>query len=149
MYFTSIAKDLLSTRNSTSALLASNPQYETISTATLQSPTSNSVLHFRPTTDEEIFRMLANLKPNKATGHDNIPAKVLKIAAGHISQSLLCVIYFRCMGYFRIDGKLQKYHAFQREATEIIETITDPFPFCPVCPRYANRVLTTNYKNTI
>ena len=44
-YFTSIAKDLLSTRNSTSALLASNPQYETISTPTLQSPTSNSVLH--------------------------------------------------------------------------------------------------------
>ena len=30
-----------------------------------------------------------------------------------------------------------------------METITDPFPFCPVCPRYANRVLTTNYKNTI
>ena len=91
-YFTSIAKDLLSTRNSKSALLASNPQYETISTPTLQSPTSNSVLHFRPTTDEEIFRMLANLKPNKATGHDNIPAKVLKIAAGLISQSLSCVI---------------------------------------------------------
>ena len=91
-YFTSIAKDLLSPKNRTSALLASNPQYETISTPTLQSPTSNSVLHFRPTTDEEIFRMLANLKPNKATGHDNIPAKVLKIAAGHISQSLSCVI---------------------------------------------------------
>ena len=46
-YFTSIAKDLLSTKNSTSALLASNPQYETISTPILQSPTSNPVLHFR------------------------------------------------------------------------------------------------------
>ena len=145
-YFTSIAKDLdlLSARNTTPALPDSNPQYEIVSTSTLQSPSPNSVLHFSPTTDDKIFRMLANLKPNKAIGRNNIPAKILKIAAGHISQSLSCIINSSLawrLGYSRIDGKLQKYHALQREVTE---TITDPFPFCPVCPRYANLLLTTN-----
>jgi hypothetical protein len=36
--------------------------------------------------------MLANLNPNKATGNDNIPAKILKISSNYISQSLSCIV---------------------------------------------------------
>ena len=48
--------------------------------------------HFRPTTDVEISNMLTNLNPNKATGIDNVPAKILKISSNCISQSLSSII---------------------------------------------------------
>ena len=51
-----------------------------------------ATFHFRPTTDVEISNMLNNLNPNKATGIDNIPAKILKISSNCISQSLSSII---------------------------------------------------------
>ena len=67
------------------------------SVATIQFPSSlesssPTKFHFRPTTDVEISNMLANLNPNKATGNDNIPAKILKISSNCISQSLSCIV---------------------------------------------------------
>jgi hypothetical protein len=35
---------------------------------------------------------LANLNPNKSTGNDNIPAKIIKISSNCISQSLSCIV---------------------------------------------------------
>ena len=51
-----------------------------------------ATFHFCPTTDVEICNMLSNLNPNKATGIDNIPAKILKISSNCISQSLSNII---------------------------------------------------------
>ena len=59
--------------------------------------------------------------------HDNIPAKVLKIAAGHISQSLSCVI----------NSSLETGIFPDRWKTAKISCISKG---------NANRVLTTNYK---
>ena len=93
-YFTSIATDLLSARTSSSTFPTpdSNPHYESLSQFSSSLERSSPVkFHFRSTTDDEVYKLLTNLKPNKATGNDNIPAKVLKISAGSISQSLSCI----------------------------------------------------------
>ena len=53
---------------------------------------SPTKFHFRPTTDVEISNMWDNLNPKKATGNDNIPAKILKTSSNCISHSLSCIV---------------------------------------------------------
>ena len=57
-----------------------------------QSLPATCTFHFCLTTDVEISNMLSNLNPNKATGIDNIPTKILKISSNCISQSLSSII---------------------------------------------------------
>jgi hypothetical protein len=60
--------------------------------------------------------MLANLNPNKATGNDNIPAKILKISSNCISQSLSCIVNSSLeTGVLPKNGKLPKFNLFSRE----------------------------------
>ena len=79
LHFTSVATNLLSSRSPTTTSSTSNldshhdPPSQFPSSLESSSPTK---FHFRPTTDVEISNMLANLNPNKATGNDNIPAKI-------------------------------------------------------------------------
>ncbi len=95
LHFTSVATNLLSARSPTTTSSTSNldshhdPPSQFPSSLESSSPTK---FHFRPTTDVEISNMLANLNPNKATGNDNIPAKILKISSNCISQSLSCIV---------------------------------------------------------
>ena len=95
LHFTSVATNLLSARSPTTTSSTSNldshhdPPSKFPSSLECSSPTK---FHFRPTTDVEISNMLANLNPNKATGNDNIPAKILKISSNCISQSLSCIV---------------------------------------------------------
>ena len=95
LHFTSVATNLLSARSPTTTYSTSNldshhdPPSQFPSSLESSSPTK---FHFRPTTDVEISNMLANLNPNKATGNDNIPAKILKISSNCISQSLSCIV---------------------------------------------------------
>lgn len=94
-YFTSIATDLLSVRESSSTSSRyCNSQHELLSWSQpfpASDKFSPTRFHFRPTTDDEIYS-LSNLKSNKATGNDNIPAIILKISASCISQSLSHII---------------------------------------------------------
>ena len=88
IHFTSVANDLLSDRTPTSMPTTINldSHWDT------SSQSLPATFHFRPTTDVEISNMLTNLNPNKATGIDNIPAKILKISSNCISQSLSSII---------------------------------------------------------
>ena len=88
IHFTSVATDLLSDRTPTSMPTTINldSHWDT------SSHSLPATFHFRPTTDVEISNMLTNLNPNKATGIDNIPAKILKISSNCISQSLSSII---------------------------------------------------------
>ena len=95
LHFTSFATNVLSTRSPTTTASTSNldfhhdPPSQLPSSLESSSPTK---FLFRPTTDVEISNMLANLNPNKATGNDNIPAKILKISSNCIYQSLSCIV---------------------------------------------------------
>ena len=81
LHFTSIAINVLSARSPTTTSSTSNldshhdPPSQFPSSLESSSPTK---FHFHPTTDVEIPNMWANLNPQKATGNDNIPAKILK-----------------------------------------------------------------------
>ena len=87
IHFTSVATDLLSDRTPTSMPTTINLDSHWDTSQSLP-----ATFHFRPTTDVEISNMLINLNPNKATGIDNIPAKILKISSNCISQSLSSII---------------------------------------------------------
>ena len=88
IHFTSVATDLLSDRTPTSMPTTINldSHWDT------SSHSLPATFHFRPTTDVEISNMLTNINPNKATGIDNIPAKILKISSNCIFQSLSSII---------------------------------------------------------
>ena len=112
LHFTSVATNLLSARSHTTTS-HHDPPSQFPSSLESSSPTK---FHFRPTTDVEISNMLANLNPNKATGNDNIPAKILKISSNCIYQSLSCIVNNSLrLEFFQIDGKLPKFHLFSRE----------------------------------
>ena len=96
-YFTSIATDLLSDRNSSSTFSTScsNPHNVSLSQFSSyleSSPFSQAKFQFRSTTEDEIYKLLTKFKPNKTTGNDNIPAKVVKLSSRDISQSLYCIV---------------------------------------------------------
>ncbi|CAB3989443.1 Hypothetical predicted protein [Paramuricea clavata] len=95
LHFISVATNLLSARSPTTMSSTSNPDSHHVPPSQFPSSLESSLpnkFHFRPTTDVEISNMLANLNPNKATGNDNIPAKILKISSNCISQSLSCIV---------------------------------------------------------
>ena len=88
IHFTSVPTDHLSDRTPTSMPTTINldSHWDT------SSQSLPATFDFRPTTDVEISNMLNNLNPNKTTGIDNIPAKILKISSNCISQSLSSII---------------------------------------------------------
>ena len=49
---------------------------------------SNGNFHFKYTTEAKVYKLLCSLSVSKSTGIDNIPARVLKLSAPVISQSL-------------------------------------------------------------
>ena len=101
-----------------------------------------ATFHFRPTTDVEISNMLINLNPNKATGIDNIPAKILKISSNCISQSLSSIINSTFeTGIFPNKWKIAKISPISKGNTAVyVGTITDRYQFYHVYLRYVNRV---------
>ena len=48
----------------------------------------NAEFHFRTVTESEVLKLLTALKTSKATGHDNIPPKLLKDSADIIAKTL-------------------------------------------------------------
>ena len=80
-YFTSIASSLLADRPSPDCDVIFN-QFEP------QHLVNEDAFTFRKLNEADVFKALRTLDTSKATGADNIPAKVLKIAAPGISQVL-------------------------------------------------------------
>jgi hypothetical protein len=92
--------------------------------------------------------MLANLNPNKTTGNDNIPAKILKISSNCISQSLSCIVNSSLeTGVFPNRWKIAKMSSILKGNIATIEIITDRYQFYPAYPRYVNRACVNNQMN--
>jgi hypothetical protein len=54
-------------------------------------PTTDTIFHFHRINVENIVLALMNLKINKSTGLDKIPANVLRLSADIIAPSLTCI----------------------------------------------------------
>lgn len=52
---------------------------------------SDTGFMFEPVTNEDVYKAFISLKTSKATGVDEIPAKVLKAAAGQLAPSVACL----------------------------------------------------------
>ena len=63
-----------------------------------ESPFSDIVLHVG-----EVEAVLKSLDPNKATGPDEIPARILKVSATSIAPSL-CKLFNRSLATYRLSG---------------------------------------------
>ena len=53
-------------------------------------------LYFEPTNDEEIVKIIKDLNPNKASGYDDIPTKLIK-AVAHSLSPFLSSIFNSCL----------------------------------------------------
>lgn len=82
--------------------------------------------------------MLTNINHNKATGNDNIPAKILKISSDCISQSLSSLINSTFeTGVFPNKWKIAKISPISKGNTS---TDRDNYRPISVYLRYVNRV---------
>lgn len=83
-YFTSIGENLISTQNFTPSTSNNCPD--------LTDDLRDSCFQFEPVTVADISKRLKSLKTCTATGHDNIPAKVVKIASNGIADSVTSLV---------------------------------------------------------
>ena len=56
----------------------------------------NCLFSFEAVKESDVINLLRNLQTKKATGHDGINSKLLKIASPHISNSLTC-LFNKCL----------------------------------------------------
>ena len=61
-------------------------------------------IYFKPTNDEEIVNIIKDLNPNKASGYDDIPTKLIKAAAHSLSPFLFLIYVWRVV-IIRMDLK--------------------------------------------
>ena len=91
--FVTLAKDMANEFNSFFINIGKNLADKIQSTSTYQNylfkaKTTSNNFCFETISSGDVFKLLNGLKTNKATGLDNIPARILKLAAPSISDSL-------------------------------------------------------------
>ena len=76
-----------------------------------------------------VTKLLSNVKPNKATGPDNLPCHLLKEAFNEIAPILTDIfISSLSSGTLPSDWKRAVLPQFSRRVIQMMRQITDPFP---------------------
>ena len=83
-----------------------NHSEEKMNNGYIPNPQINTEFQFHQINVENVALALMNLKTNKSTGLDKIPAKVLKLTADIIAPSLSCIylIYHSKQGFMLTTG---------------------------------------------
>ena len=72
---------------------------------------SDTEFTFDPVTNEDVYKAFISLKTSKATGNDDIPARVLKVAAGQLAPSAAYLYNASWNSVFFLQtGKLPVFH---------------------------------------
>ena len=89
----------------------------------------NFSFELKEVTISDVFKKLQEVNVARATGHDNIPNKILKIAAPVISLSLadLFNLSITTKILFQMIGKLQRSFHYLNQVNEMIQITLDRF----------------------
>ena len=92
---------------------------------------------FEEVTEDHVFKLLLKLNNRKATGHDNIPAKLLKYGAHALSQPIQ--IHWQKNDVFvNVHFSLvpKSLRLYIKRRIVLIKLITDLSVFCQLCRNY-------------
>ena len=100
----------------------------------------NSLFHLKEVTISDVFKKLREVNFAKATGHDNIPNKILKIAAPVISKSLADLFNLSITtNTFPDDWKVAKvFPLFKSGERNDPNNFTGRFLCCQLLPEFLN-----------
>ena len=99
--------------------------------------------------EEEVAAVLRNLDPNKASGPDGIPCRLLKEVAHEIAPSLCRLFNLSLsLGVVRQSGNSPTYPLSSRKRIHRYNPITVLSLFSVYCPKYWNVVFLTTATTT-
>ena len=97
----------------------------------IPNPQLNAEFQFHQINVENIALALMNLKTNKSTGLDKIPAKVLKLTADIIAPSLTYIFNLSlATGIYVDDWKRARLHPVYKSDDKLKCEIIDRFLYC-------------------
>ena len=107
-------------------------------------PQTNCQFNFKLVTVEEVRRQLGRLDPNKATGMDNIQAKLLKVSAPAISDSLCFLLNFSITsGQVPQEWKRARVSAIHKKESKLDAGNYRPISVLPVISKLLEHIVHT------
>ena len=103
---------------------------------------NNSSFTFQTVSHSKVFKLLEALVTSKATGVDEIPARILKLAAPVIINSITKI--FNCSivtGYFPLDWKIARVTPLHKKGSKNLMENYRPIPILPIISKVFERIL--------
>ena len=109
-------------------------------------PRSDRVLSFKRINVQEVVNLVKGIDGWKATGLDNIPCKLLKIAADVVTPSLTCIFNQSLLtGIYPSDWKLAKVTPIFKAGSKTDLTTIGLYPLYLLWPKSLKKLSMTNY----
>ena len=87
---------------------------------------NNSSFELKEITISDVFKKLPKVNVANATGHDNFPNKIVKIASPVLSKSLAALFTLSItISTFQMIGKLQRCFRFLNQINVMIQITLD------------------------
>ena len=104
--------------------------------------------HFTTTTEEKVLKKLMKIKPNKASGLDKIPGKLLKDSAAIVAP-FLNPIYLYLKVFFQTIGRMREYHRYTNQVTVTNVVIIDQYRSCLIYQKYWKKLCLNTLMTTL
>ena len=106
----------------------------------------NSAFSFAEISLESVLKTLKSINPNKATGPDNIPNKVLKMAADILAPSLSAIFNRSLsMGIYPDDWKMARVLPILKVGIKMISAAIDLYQLSLQLPKFLAGLFMTSF----